>query len=261
MELPGGIRRITCELPTRPGHVHTYLLPGDDGWTLVDTGLGLPDAAERWAAELAGVPGEVTRIVITHFHPDHVGAAADVAIADRRARPSGNARLRAVLEGLGRRPRLAATHRGLVHQPWCAAAERRRADRVGLRLRAVRPLPAGPGARGRGRPGRRLGARRSAWARGRPALPAEGRDHGLRRPPARPDLTHGRPLAREPAGPARRLPRLAAPDDRARAPSRAARARRADRGSGRTRARADRAPSRAARDRRSSADRHAPQRL
>ena len=79
MELPGGIRRITCELPTRPGHVHTYLLPGDDGWTLVDTGLGLPDAAERWAAELAGVPGEVTRILITHFHPDHVGAAADVA--------------------------------------------------------------------------------------------------------------------------------------------------------------------------------------
>ena len=87
MELPGGIRRITCELPTRPGHVHTYLLPGDDGWTLVDTGLGLPDAAEWWAAELAGVPGEVTRILITHFHPDHVGAAADVAVADA-ARPS-----------------------------------------------------------------------------------------------------------------------------------------------------------------------------
>jgi glyoxylase-like metal-dependent hydrolase (beta-lactamase superfamily II) len=61
-------------LPTRPGHVHAYLL--DDG-TLVDTGLGLPDATERWRAALGD--NEVTRIVVTHFHPDHVGASADLA--------------------------------------------------------------------------------------------------------------------------------------------------------------------------------------
>ena len=77
MELPDGIRRITCPLPTRPGHVHAYLLPGADGWTLVDTGIGLEDAQERWAEELAEV--DVARILVTHFHPDHVGAAADVA--------------------------------------------------------------------------------------------------------------------------------------------------------------------------------------
>lgn len=79
MELPGGVRRVTCPLPTRPGHVHAYLLPGTDGWTLVDTGIGLPDAEERWADVLAGVEGDVVRVLITHFHPDHVGAAADVA--------------------------------------------------------------------------------------------------------------------------------------------------------------------------------------
>ena len=78
-ELPGGIRRVTLPLPTRPGHVHAYLLPGADGWTIVDSGLGLPDAAARWSAELQRVDGPVARIVITHFHPDHVGAAADVA--------------------------------------------------------------------------------------------------------------------------------------------------------------------------------------
>jgi len=77
MELPNGIRRVTCPLPTRPGHVHAYLLPGDDGWTLVDTGIGLPDAAERWTAELDEI--DVVRIFVTHFHPDHIGAAADVA--------------------------------------------------------------------------------------------------------------------------------------------------------------------------------------
>jgi glyoxylase-like metal-dependent hydrolase (beta-lactamase superfamily II) len=78
VELPGGIRRITTPLPTRPGHVHSYLLPGDgdDGWTLVDTGIGLPDAKEVWAEALG--EAEVARIFITHFHPDHVGAAADV---------------------------------------------------------------------------------------------------------------------------------------------------------------------------------------
>ena len=76
-ELPFGIRRITTPLPTRPGHVHSYLLPGEDGWTLVDTGIGLPNAQEVWSDALDGA--EVERIFITHFHPDHVGAAADVA--------------------------------------------------------------------------------------------------------------------------------------------------------------------------------------
>jgi glyoxylase-like metal-dependent hydrolase (beta-lactamase superfamily II) len=77
-ELPTGIRRVTMPLPTRPGHVHCYLVPGGDGWMVVDTGLGLPDASERWRTELEALGGPVARIVVTHFHPDHVGAAADV---------------------------------------------------------------------------------------------------------------------------------------------------------------------------------------
>jgi glyoxylase-like metal-dependent hydrolase (beta-lactamase superfamily II) len=76
-ELPGGIRRLTFPLPLRLRHVHCYLLPGDDGWTLVDTGLGLPDAAERWEPVLAGLDSPVVRIVITHFHPDHAGGGED----------------------------------------------------------------------------------------------------------------------------------------------------------------------------------------
>ena len=77
-DLEGGIKRVTLPLPTRPGHVHTYLLPGEDGWTLVDTGVGLPDAKETWAAELEQAGGRVATIFVTHFHPDHVGAAADL---------------------------------------------------------------------------------------------------------------------------------------------------------------------------------------
>jgi glyoxylase-like metal-dependent hydrolase (beta-lactamase superfamily II) len=76
--LPLGIRRVTLPLPFRLGHVHSYLLPAADGWTIVDTGLGLPGARERWADELRALDGPVARIFVTHYHPDHVGAATDL---------------------------------------------------------------------------------------------------------------------------------------------------------------------------------------
>jgi glyoxylase-like metal-dependent hydrolase (beta-lactamase superfamily II) len=76
-ELPGGIRRLTVPLPMGVRHVHCYLLPGDDGWTLVDTGLGLPDAAARWQRVLSELEAPVSRIVVTHFHPDHAGGGED----------------------------------------------------------------------------------------------------------------------------------------------------------------------------------------
>jgi glyoxylase-like metal-dependent hydrolase (beta-lactamase superfamily II) len=80
LELQGGVRRVTFPLPLGIDHVHCYLLPDSDGsWTAVDTGLGVPDARERWAPILAELDARVERIVITHFHPDHVGAAADLA--------------------------------------------------------------------------------------------------------------------------------------------------------------------------------------
>jgi glyoxylase-like metal-dependent hydrolase (beta-lactamase superfamily II) len=60
-----------------PGHVHCYLLPGEEGWTLVDTGLGLPDAEARWEPFLRDLGAPVARIVVTHFHPDHAGGGED----------------------------------------------------------------------------------------------------------------------------------------------------------------------------------------
>ena len=78
--LDGGIQRVTFELPLGIDHVHCYLLPASEGgWNVVDTGLGLPNAAELWSQELAAVGGPVARVLVTHFHPDHVGAAADLA--------------------------------------------------------------------------------------------------------------------------------------------------------------------------------------
>jgi glyoxylase-like metal-dependent hydrolase (beta-lactamase superfamily II) len=79
-EAADGVWRATFPLPLGIDHVHCYLLRSEgDGWTIVDTGLGLPDAEQRWRAVLAGAGGRVERIVVTHFHPDHVGAAAPLA--------------------------------------------------------------------------------------------------------------------------------------------------------------------------------------
>ena len=65
-----GISRITLSLPSGPKHVHCYVVDGDDGPMLVDTGIGGND---EWP--------EVERIVITHMHPDHVGGATAAAEA------------------------------------------------------------------------------------------------------------------------------------------------------------------------------------
>jgi len=79
-EVADGIWRATFALPLGIDHVHCYLLrSGPDRWTIVDAGLGLEDASERWRGVLARVGGGVERILVTHFHPDHVGAAAPLA--------------------------------------------------------------------------------------------------------------------------------------------------------------------------------------
>ncbi|MGE5274208.1 MAG: MBL fold metallo-hydrolase [Verrucomicrobiota bacterium] len=72
-----GIVRLTYPMPMKPGHVHGYLVPTDDGYLLVDTGLGLQDMVDRWAALAPRLDRPVTEILVTHFHPDHVGGAAD----------------------------------------------------------------------------------------------------------------------------------------------------------------------------------------
>ena len=79
-EVADGIRRVTFRLPLGIDHVHCYLVRHSDGsWLLVDAGLGLPDAEARSAPVLDALDAPVTRLAITHFHPDHVGDAAAVA--------------------------------------------------------------------------------------------------------------------------------------------------------------------------------------
>ena len=68
---------LRMPLPMALDHVNVYALRDDDGWTLIDAGLGGTRSHAAWelalAGPLAGHP--VARVLVTHHHPDHIGAA------------------------------------------------------------------------------------------------------------------------------------------------------------------------------------------
>jgi glyoxylase-like metal-dependent hydrolase (beta-lactamase superfamily II) len=79
-ELEPGIVQVTMPLPWALDHVHCYALASADGWTLVDAGLGTRQSLAWWedVLETLGRP-TVTQLVLTHYHPDHLGASAGLA--------------------------------------------------------------------------------------------------------------------------------------------------------------------------------------
>lgn len=71
-----GVLRINSPLPFRGlKQVNLWLIEDLDGWTMVDCGFGSAEVRAQleavWAQALGGKP--VTRLFVTHFHPDHMG--------------------------------------------------------------------------------------------------------------------------------------------------------------------------------------------
>ncbi|UMA65208.1 MBL fold metallo-hydrolase [Roseivivax marinus] len=77
IEVAPGVLWMRLPLPMKLDHVNVYALDEGDGWTLIDTGFRSNRGERLWQAlldgPLAGKP--VTRVVVTHHHPDHVGMA------------------------------------------------------------------------------------------------------------------------------------------------------------------------------------------
>jgi len=73
-----GIWWIRMPLPFALDHINLWILEDGDGFTLVDTGFGVDATFELWEKHFAGVMAgrAVKNVVVTHYHPDHVGAAA-----------------------------------------------------------------------------------------------------------------------------------------------------------------------------------------
>jgi glyoxylase-like metal-dependent hydrolase (beta-lactamase superfamily II) len=70
-----GVFWLRMPLPFVLNHINLWLLEDGAGWTIVDCGFATDEARGCWekifAGYLNGKP--VTRVIVTHFHPDHIG--------------------------------------------------------------------------------------------------------------------------------------------------------------------------------------------
>ncbi|HEX8905101.1 MAG TPA: MBL fold metallo-hydrolase [Longimicrobiaceae bacterium] len=81
VQVAPGVHRVSVPLPFPPGEVAAWVIEGDEGHTLVDTGIDTPPArgALRDAAAEVGVtPESLAYVVLTHAHRDHYGLAGPV---------------------------------------------------------------------------------------------------------------------------------------------------------------------------------------
>ncbi len=74
-EVAPGILWLRLPLPMALDHVNIYALDDGPGWTIIDAGLSSRRSKAIWEGVLAGpLQGKpVTRVILTHHHPDHVG--------------------------------------------------------------------------------------------------------------------------------------------------------------------------------------------
>ena len=76
-EIVPGIHWLRMPLPFALDHINLWLLEEEEGWTIVDTGVDSSLVRGYWEqifeTVLKGKP--VTRVIVTHLHPDHVGLA------------------------------------------------------------------------------------------------------------------------------------------------------------------------------------------
>lgn len=70
-----GVVWLRMPLPFGLDHINLYLLRHEDGWVVVDTGLGTEQSREVWERVfrevMDGAP--VKAVIATHFHHDHAG--------------------------------------------------------------------------------------------------------------------------------------------------------------------------------------------
>src|SRR5256714_4677481 len=77
VEIRPGVLWVRLKLPFRLNHVNIYLLADGDSWAMIDAGFGNEETIAAWTALFEGPLAHVkiSRLIVTHSHPDHVGLA------------------------------------------------------------------------------------------------------------------------------------------------------------------------------------------
>ena len=77
IEVAEGVLWFRLPLPMKLDHVNVYALDEGDSWTVIDTGFASKKCKAIWQGmmdgPLSGKP--ISRVVVTHHHPDHIGLA------------------------------------------------------------------------------------------------------------------------------------------------------------------------------------------
>ena len=81
VEIAPGLLWIRLALPFRLDHVNVYVLRDGQGYAILDTGIFDDTTRSVWTALLGGPLARfpITRIIVSHFHPDHAGMAGWLA--------------------------------------------------------------------------------------------------------------------------------------------------------------------------------------
>src|SRR6266571_3936484 len=80
-EVAPGIWKITQPIPFPLRTVNMYALIGQDGWALIDAGMGTPEARTAFTVALQRASLNIANlrtIVLTHHHPDHIGLSGEL---------------------------------------------------------------------------------------------------------------------------------------------------------------------------------------
>lgn len=74
-KLAEGLHLLRQPMMHNPDHINCYLIEGDNGLTIVDSGIPSEDSFKNWQKLLDSplAAKGVERIYLTHGHPDHVG--------------------------------------------------------------------------------------------------------------------------------------------------------------------------------------------
>jgi len=76
-EVEAGIFWLRMPLPFALNHINLWLIKDKNGWAIVDTGYNTDETRDIWEQVFATLIGDmpITRIIVTHFHPDHMSLA------------------------------------------------------------------------------------------------------------------------------------------------------------------------------------------